>query len=176
MSSPIRHSLARLSLAQLSLALVFGTLLGLASCSKQDNPVTTANSDEQKNVEVAKTMYNTLIAGDMAGAFAVMADDITWTYYGGEGFIPFTGVYRGHEGVEKFFGDFGAVATMLGMEIQSYSPSGDTVFVKGIEKTRINATGKEYAAPWVHVIRIKDGKIVSYEEHIDSALVAAALQ
>ena len=164
------------SVTRFSLALVFGSFLVLAACSKQDNPVNTANNTDQKNVEIATTMYTTLLAGDMPGAFAVMADDITWTYYGGENQIPFSGVYTGHKGIEKFFADYGAVATTLGMDIQSYSASGDTVFVKGIERARINATGKEYAAPWVHVIRIRDGKIAGYEEHIDSALVAAALE
>ena len=164
------------SVTRLSLALVLVSILALASCSKKDNPVTAASNNDQKNVEIATAMYTTLMAGDMAGAFAVMADDITWTYYGGEGRIPFSGVYTGHKGIEKFFADFGAVATPIGMDIQSYSASGDTVFVKGVETTRINATGKEYAAPWVHVIRIRDGKIASYEEHIDSAMVAAAFE
>ncbi|MEX2124491.1 MAG: nuclear transport factor 2 family protein [Woeseia sp.] len=164
------------SVTRLSLALVIGSILILSSCGKQDNSLDTANTNDQDNLAIARSMYATLLAGDMAGAYALMAGDITWTYYGGEGQIPFSGVYTGHAGIERFFADYGAVATPLGMEIESYSASGDTIFVKGIEKARINATGKEYAAPWVHVIKIKDKKIVSYEEHIDSALVAAAFE
>ncbi|MEJ8567013.1 nuclear transport factor 2 family protein [Elongatibacter sediminis] len=126
--------------------------------------------------EIVKRMYDTLIAGDMEGAFATMAEDIRWVYYGGEGVIPFSGVYEGHDGVTRFFADYGSAAEPLGMDLQSFHASGDTVFVTGIENSRVIATGKTYAAPWVHVFRIADGKIVSYEEYIDSALVAAAFQ
>lgn len=161
------------SATRISPLLVMVSILFLGSCVKQDSSV---NISDQQNIEIAQTMYSTLIAGDMAGAFAVMAEDITWTYYGGQGRIPFAGVYTGHEGVERFFADFGAVATPVGMDLESFSASGDTVFVTGIETTTINATGKTYAAPWVHVLKIKDGKIVSYEEYIDSALVADAFE
>jgi len=164
------------SLLRFPLMLVIGILLVLSSCAKQDDGSSNVETSEQANIAIAEKMYETLIAGNMEGAFALMADGVTWTYYGGGGKIPFSGVYTGYKGIEQFFADFGAVATPLGMELQSFSASGETVFVTGIETTRINATGKEYAAPWVHVIKIKDGKIVSYEEHIDSALVAAAFE
>jgi ketosteroid isomerase-like protein len=160
---------------RLSLPLIISLLI-LSSCAKQGSSVDTANTDDLDNVEIARSMYTTLLAGDMAAAHALMVGNISWTYYGGEGQIPFSGVYTGHTGIEQFFADYSAVVTPLGMEIESYSASGDTVFVEGIEKGRINATGKEYAAPWVHVIKIKNKKIVSYEEYIDSALVAAAFE
>ena len=49
------------------------------------------------------------------------------------------------------------------------------VYVRGIERSRVKATGKEYAVEWVHVVATADGKITSFDEYIDSAAVAAAL-
>lgn len=148
----------------------------LAACSNQQDAAEPAIEVDSANVEAARKMYKTLLAGDMEGAFSVMAGNIRWIYYGGRGTIPFSGEYVGHDGVAQFFDDYSSVAEPLGMELQSFYSSGETVFVTGIESSRVLATDKSYAAPWVHVLQFADGKIVSYEEYIDSALVAAAFE
>ena len=148
----------------------------LAACSNQQDSAEPLMQADPANIEVARKMYKTLLAGDMEGAFSVMAENIRWIYYGGKRIIPFSGEYVGHEGVAQFFDDYSSVAEPLGMELQSFYSSGETVFVTGIENSRILATDKSYAAPWVHVLKFADGKIVSYEEYIDSALVAAAFE
>ncbi len=158
----------------LSLILIGGALLGLGACAEQNSGAEPDMDSDQRNITIAEAMYTTLIGGDMEGALALMADDVQWTYYGGEGKIRFSGVYTGHEGIAQFFADYAAVAEPLGMQLDNFYSSGNTVFVTGIEKAKVVATGKTYAAPWVHVIKIEDGKIVSYEEYIDSAIVAAA--
>lgn len=161
---------------QFSMLILVASALSLLACQSQDCAPGSGVSESDSNISIAKKMYETLIAGDMEGAYALMADDIRWTYHGGEGTIPFSGEYKGHAGIKRFFDDYDKVAMPLGMQIDTYSSSGDTVFVRGVENARIIATGKTYAAPWVHVIRIENHKIVSYDEYIDSAMVADAFR
>src|SRR5690606_2224642 len=85
----IRGARSMPSASRLSLALVIGSILILSSCTKQGNSLNTVNANDPDNVAIARSMYATLLAGDMAAAYALMADDITWIYYGGEGQIPF---------------------------------------------------------------------------------------
>jgi ketosteroid isomerase-like protein len=159
-----------------------GTLAVISACNLPDasdigkKDSTPDEDGGDATIAIAREMYATLTAGDMDGALALMANDVRWVYYGGKGKIPFTGVYSGHEGVMQFFADYDAVAEPLGMELDRFYASGDTVFVIGVENSKVKATGETYAAPWVHVIKIVEGKIVNYEEYIDSAVVAAAFE
>lgn len=156
------------------LLVAFSVTWTLGACSNGQDSAEPGLQADSANIETARKMYETLLRGDMEGAFSVMAENIRWIYYGGKGIIPFSGEYLGHEGVAQFFEDYSSAAEPLGMELQSFYSSGETVFVTGIENSRVLATDKSYAAPWVHVLKFADGKIVSYEEYIDSALVAAA--
>ena len=131
---------------------------------------------DQKNIEIARRMYETLVGGDMDGALALMSDDIQWIYYGDATTIPFSGVYTGHDGVIQFFADYGEVAEPLGMDLDHFYPSGDTVLVTGSEKSKVKSTDKTYIAPFVHVLKIVKGRVVSYEEYINSAEVANAFR
>ncbi len=38
------------------------------------------------------------------------------------------------------------------------------------------ATGKSFKAPFVHVWRFRNGKVVSFDRHTDTAVVQRALQ
>ena len=131
---------------------------------------------DQKNIKLAKRMYETLVSGDMEGALALMSDDIHWIYYGDATTIPFSGAYTGHDGVIQFFTDYGEVAEPLGMDLDHFYASGDTVLVTGREKSKVKATGKSYTVPFVHVLKIIKGRIVSSEEYINSAEVANAFR
>ncbi len=50
---------------------------------------------------------------------------------------------------------------------------GDTVYVRGVEEGRYLATGKSATSPFVHVLKIKDGKLASFEHIFDTAVFKA---
>lgn len=118
--------------------------------------------------------FQKLGGGDVEGAFAKLSPEVVWTYHGPKDKIPFAGTFIGVAGVQNFFSTFGEAAEPIEMTPEGMWNEGETVFVRGIEASRVKATGKEYRVGWVHVVSVKDGKITSLDEYIDSAAVADA--
>lgn len=112
--------------------------------------------------------------GDMDGAMTFLADDIRWTYHGPSDVIPWGGTFTGRGGVLDFFAKFSGAAEPIAMTPKAMVELEGLVYVRGIEHTRIKATGKEYAVEWVHVLSTANGKITSFDEYMDTATVAAS--
>ncbi|WP_136163201.1 nuclear transport factor 2 family protein [Sphingomonas flavalba] len=125
--------------------------------------------------DTVNSFFQALGSGDMAAAMALLAADCRWTYHGPDGVIPWAGTFTGPDGVGQFFARFGEHAEPVEMAPQSMEAAGATVFVRGIETSRVKATGKTYSVPWIHAIAVADGRIASFDEYIDSAAVAAAM-
>lgn len=124
--------------------------------------------------EIVGGFFGAFGEGKVAEAMALLAADVRWTYHAPEGVIPWAGTYTGPEGVGQFFSIFGEAAEPIEMSPTGMWEQDGIVFVEGIERSRVKATGKEYAVGWVHKIVTADGKIASLDEFIDSAAVAAA--
>lgn len=125
---------------------------------------------------VVRELYAAFEHGDMAALERLIAPDATWTYYGPADKLPFGGTRRGPAGVADFFAKVGEtlenpVATQFG-----YIVTGEMVAVPGTEESTVRSTGIRYKADLVHVFRVRDGKIVSFEEFIDSGKVLLAFQ
>jgi ketosteroid isomerase-like protein len=131
-------------------------------------------TDFKSGSDVVGAFFAALGGGDFPGALALLDDEVVWTYHGPSASIPFAGTFGGKAGVEAFFGAFGSVAEPIEMTPRSMVEAAGQVYVRGIEKARVKATGKEYSVEWVHVIEVADGLILRFDEYLDSAAVAAA--
>lgn len=125
---------------------------------------------------VVHQLYEAFEHGDMAALERLIAKDASWTYYGPASQLPFGGTRHGPAGVADFFAKVAEtldnpVATQL-----EYVVTGDTVAVPGTEESTVRATGIRYKADLVHVFKVRNGKIVSFEEFIDSGKVLLAFQ
>lgn len=125
--------------------------------------------------DIVGSFFQALGGGDVPTAMALLAADVRWTYHGPSDVIPWAGTFTGPDGVGAFFGAFGEAAEPIEMAPSSMAEADGLVYVRGIERSRVKATGKEYAVEWVHVISAVDGKIATFDEYLDSAAVAAAL-
>ena len=119
--------------------------------------------------------FKELGEGDVPAAMALLAADVRWTYHAPADLVPWGGTFTGPDGVGAFFGKFGEAAEPIEMTPSSMVEAEGLVYVRGIERSKVKATGKEYAVEWVHVIATADGKIATFDEYIDSAAVAAAM-
>lgn len=128
----------------------------------------------QKNSDVVRAFFGALGSGDFPGAFAMLNEDVTWTYHGPSDVIPFAGTFRGRAGVKAFFDTFKSVADPIEMLPNSIVDADGQVYVRGIEHSRVKATGKDYKVEWLHVTEVVDGLILRIDEYLDSATVAAA--
>lgn len=124
--------------------------------------------------EVVQGFFGAVLEGNLDAALNLIADDCTWTY-GGPSSIPFAGEYQGPAGVGEYLQAFGG-----SMEIVSFEPSflvaDDTVIIQAREVNRCRANGKEIEMDLVQVVKVSDGKIVSFQEYADTALVAALFE
>ena len=127
-----------------------------------------------ENKNLIQGLYEAFGRGDMAYVFAAFAEDISWTE--AEGF-PYAGTYIGAD--EILSGVFMRIAADWdgwAATPHEHIEEGDTVITLGTYSGTCKATGKSMKAPLVHVWRIRDGKITSFVQHTDTALVREAMQ
>ena len=125
---------------------------------------------------VVHELYEAFERGDMAALERLIAPDATWTYYGPASQLPFGGTRRGPAGVADFFAKVDETLENPVAVQFDYIVTGDTVAVPGTEESTVRATGIRYKADCVHVFKIRNGKIISFEEFIDSGKVLLAFQ
>lgn len=125
------------------------------------------------NADVIRGVYAGFASGDVASIFAKFAPDIAWTE--AEGF-PYAGTYVGADAILKgVFMKLGGEWKGFKAAPEEYVAQGDTVCVIGTYSGTYRATGKAMSAPFVHVWKLKDGRIVRLIQHTDTAVVARAL-
>jgi uncharacterized protein len=99
---------------------------------------------------------------------------VKWTE--AEGF-PYGGTYTGPEAVLQ------NVFMKLGTEWEGFSAvphefvvDGETIVALGTYGGKFKATGKRMSAPFAHVWKLQDGKVRTFWQHTDTALVQGALR
>lgn len=129
---------------------------------------------EQANTKLIQDMYAAFGRGDVPALLSNVADDCVWECCGPAGKVPTFGVWKGRDGVGKFFQ---AIGTHFDFDLfvpREFVASGDKVIVLGSDHGRNKANGKAYQTDFVHVFTLRGGKLVAFREFLDSAAVAAA--
>jgi uncharacterized protein len=130
----------------------------------------------ETNVGLIQNLYAAFARGDGAAALAGMHATIVWNE--AEGFPyadrnPYVGPAAVGEGV--FFrlatewDNFQAVPSEL-------LDAGDTVVALGRYTATYKATGAPLDAQFAHVWRLRDGKVISFQQYTDTAQAARAIQ
>lgn len=127
------------------------------------------------DVDVIRAHYAASDRGDLAGMLAPLASDAEWTEMAG---FPYAGTYVGPDAVRD------GVFARIGAEWEGYTAAVDEVIgaddgvVLGIGtySGTFRATGRHMSARFVHVWRLREGKVRRFEQFTDTALVAAAIR
>lgn len=124
--------------------------------------------------ETITSLYAAFARGDVPTVLGAFAPDISWTE--AEGF-PYAGTYIGPDAVLQ------NVFARLGSEWKGYAAvpheliaDGDTVVALGEYSGTYKATGKSFRAPFAHVWKFKGGRVKSFWQHTDTAVVQKALR
>ena len=125
------------------------------------------------NVDVVNRVYAGFAAGDIGAVVATFADDIEWTEADG---YPYAGTFVGADAIVA------NVFMRLGTEWDGYKAEpdamigdGDQVAASGWYSGTYKQTGKSFRARFVHWYTVTDGKIVRFEQVVDSSKVNEAL-
>lgn len=129
----------------------------------------------EQNTAIVQQAYNNFKAGDIQALLNQMSDDATWQLPEIAG-VALAGKRTGREGVRDFFATVARDQDVIEFSAREFVAQDDKVVSLGHYKWRVKETGREFESDFVHVFTIRDGKIVAFREHFDTAAVAAAYQ
>jgi|SRR5436190_24134264 len=140
-------------------------LLALSSCS--------LNAKAMNNLEIIKSTYEGKTSEENGRNLAkYVAEKIFWTEAKG---FPYAGAYIGLENVTKnVFSRLGSEWIDYKFTPEDYVASDDKVVAFGTYSGTYKLTGKAFTARVAHVWKLKDGKIISFEQFVDSKMVDEA--
>ncbi len=124
--------------------------------------------NEQENTKIVQKAYQLFKNGDES-FLKQFSDDISWELPEMEN-VPYAGKFKGIERVTDFFSRLDEAEENLIHNPTEFIANGDKVIVLGDMKWRVKATNKEYASDFVHVLTVKEGRINSFQEYIDTAV------
>lgn len=151
------------SIITFSLAL----LIALPGCS--------LNEQKMTNLEIIKSTYEGMTSEENGKSLAkYVAEDISWTEAKG---FPYAGTYIGLESVTKnVFSRLGSEWIDYKFTPEDYVASGNNVVAYGTYAGIYKITGKHFEARVAHIWQLDGGKIVRFEQFVDSQPVNNAMK
>lgn len=123
--------------------------------------------------DTLETFYRAVASGDVPRALGLLDDNVEWTEAAG---FPYAGTYHGLQAVlEGVFVRTGGEWDGYKVEPSRLVAEGDEVVSLGTYSGTYKATGKSFSARFAHAVTVRDGKIVRFEQVVDSAEVNKAL-
>jgi len=122
---------------------------------------------EDANVKTVQSMYEAFGRGDIAYILDQLADDVVWENKAPRK-IPWGGSYAGRDRVPAFFD---AISSTVDTELftpEEFIAQGDKVVVTGRFGAKVKSTGKSFTFDWVMIWTLKDQKVTSYIQFLDS--------
>ena len=131
--------------------------------------------NEQQNLEIIRRGYEAFGRGDLDALLSLFADNIEWVSPGPAD-LPTAGTRRGRQQVADFFRILDELFEFQRFEPKTFIAQDDRVVVLGEDTARIKATGKVLDSAWAHAFSLRDGKVASFHEYIDTAAIVAELR
>jgi ketosteroid isomerase-like protein len=116
-----------------------------------------------------QSMYDAFAKGDVPFVLGMFASDVVWNE--AENFVyadrnPYVGPQAVLEGV---FMRLGTEWDGFRLTVEEIIGSGDTVIARGRYRATYRATGAALDAQFVHVWKLADGKVASFQQYTDTA-------
>lgn len=126
------------------------------------------------NLEIIRSTYEGKTSEENGKNLArYVTEDISWTEAKG---FPYAGTYVGLASITKnVFSRLGSEWTNYKFTPEDYVAHEDKVVAYGTYSGTYNGTGKYFEARVAHLWKLKDGKIVSFEQFVDSQTVNDSL-
>ena len=131
--------------------------------------------NENHNLDVIRRGYDAFGRGDIDTLLGLFDEQIEWVSPGPPE-LATSGRRVGRQAVADFFTSVNDLFEIQRFEPKEFIAQGERVVVLGNETSRLKATGKVLDADWAHVFTLRNGKVVSFQEYIDTAAVVAELR
>lgn len=122
------------------------------------------------NLDTARSAYEAFGRGDLEALKEMMAEDGTWLT---SDELPLGGETHGRDAI---IGDFAQIPnywSSFSVEPEEFIDAGEWVVVRGTQTAGHN--GHSFEAPFAHLMKFADGRIVRGEFYADSAKAAKVL-
>ncbi|MGH3639598.1 MAG: nuclear transport factor 2 family protein [Mycobacterium sp.] len=126
------------------------------------------------STETAKAFYELFASGrieELIGRF-VDADSVLDNPLPDA--IPFGGQFAGPAGFAAYAQAIAAAIDIEQFEIDEILAQADRVVVLGRETSRVRNTDRRYTMAWVHVLTVRDGRVLRLREYNDTGAMDAA--
>ena len=125
----------------------------------------------QENVQTVKDFFAAVGRGETQGLLALSVEDIEWIIPGEK--WPLAGTHRGQAGLADL------LQRASEMEISYPEPpefvaQGDRVLMVGFARGKVKATNRMFEDHFVFAITVRNGKVTSIREYIDTQALARA--
>jgi ketosteroid isomerase-like protein len=122
------------------------------------------------NMDLLKQGYKDFATGNVEGVISVWRPDIVWNECKGFPFVENDGIYVGPKAiVEGVFAKIPQYYDDFKIEISDLVDGGDKIVMVGYYTGIWKATGRKFKANAMHSWKIKDGKVASFFQAVDSA-------
>lgn len=127
------------------------------------------------NLDLIRRLYGAFAAGDMSTVLSLLSPDIVWTE--AENFpLADRNPYVGPDAIlSGVFARLGADWDGFAAVPEDFLDAGDTIVVLGRYRGTSKATGKAMNAQMVHVWRVEDGRVVAFQQYVDTLQVVEAM-
>jgi uncharacterized protein len=123
------------------------------------------------NATLNRKMFEAFKQGDIPFILNLLDDDCQWNVMGAP-LLPFAGLYVG-KGAGLFFSRMAEEIEFTSFEVENNETDAIST---GRFVARSRKTGKTAQSPWMMLTRFDNGKVVFFQDYVDTAQVAAALQ
>ena len=129
---------------------------------------------EQQNLALVQEFYAALKRGDVTGLLNTLADDVAWFVPGPKDIIPLVGQREGARQVTQILAKLSEMQDAEQFDVREFVAQGDKVIALGHYRWRIKSSGQFFESDWARAFGIRNGKISSFQEYVDTYAWAAA--
>ncbi len=127
------------------------------------------------SLAVVQQLYAAFARRDVPAMLALLAPDVVWCEPENP-FNPAAGTHRGHEGFLGWI-QIGREAEEIELlDLRQFLTNEDAVAVVGHMRCLAKKTGRAYESDFVHVVTLRDGKIVRFQEFFDTYAAGEAFR
>jgi ketosteroid isomerase-like protein len=129
----------------------------------------------ESNVQIVQRAFQEFMRGNTAAVVDICSDDVTWGGFDNPG-VPLAGTFKGKTGVKRFFSQIAELVDYSAFTPREFYGEGETVVVLGHHAGKVKKTGKTFDQDWAMVFRLRQSKIYSFFNFVDTRQQAEVFQ
>lgn len=127
------------------------------------------------NVEIVRQLYTAFAKKDIPAMLDMLSEDIEWAEPENP-YNPAGGTRKGHAGFLEWLMIGKEAEDILVLEPHRFLTDSDAVAVIGHMKCLAKPTGKTYESDFVHLVVLKDNKVIRFQEFFDTYAAGEAFR